>query len=227
MEPNNLYKLYISNPNPTELDWIPEGENANDAQQTSSELGQLADPNDEETWSQPKFNSDAVMPLVAQVLSGGIIANHPDDRVAIFENDTIRGYASPIYLSEFDTYEFSILVEEGEGIYDIKYYDAATDIILTSTNSLIYRPSGDGTFDLPYEIIFDDGSCPNQLILGPSETLFDINKTYEAGQIIRVRGTYSIPTGIEIILDAPKVIFDGEITPQSGSSLIIKPDGCN
>lgn len=100
-------------------------------------------------------------------------------------------------------------------------------IVLTSTNVLSYSQSGEGTFELPYEILFDDGSCPNRLILGPDETLFDINKTYEAAQIIRVRGTYLIPSGIEIILDAPKVIFEGSMTPQPGSNITIKANGCH
>jgi len=118
-------------------------------------------------------------------------------------------------------------VEAGEGVYDIRYYDADADVILTSTNMLTYTQSGEGTYDLPYEILFDDGSCPTQLILGPTGTLFDVNATYEAGQIIRVRGSHNIPSGVEIIFDAPQVILEGEVTPQSGSNVIIKPDGCN
>lgn len=227
MEPNNLYKLYISNPNPTELDWLPDGENANEAPPVSAALGITADPDDETTWTQPAFNSDAVMPVIAQVISGGIIADNPNDRVAIFENDTLRGFASPIYLPEFDTYQFSLLIESGDGDYDIKYYDAEADVILTSTNILNYNQEGEGTYDLPYEILFDDGSCPTLLILGPTGTLFDVDATYEAGQIIRVRGSHIIPTGVEIIFDAPRVIFEGEVLPQSGSNVIVKPDGCN
>ena len=227
MEPNNLYKLYVSNPNPTELDWLPDGESSNETPPQSAALGIVADPDDEETWTTPNFNSDAVMPIVAQVISGGILSTNENDKIAIFEEDTLRGYATPIYLPEFDTYEFSILIEEGEGVYDIRYYDSEQDLILSSTNSLSYSQSGEGTFDVPYEILFDVGDCPSQLILGPSGTLFDENATYEAGQLIKVRGTHSIPSGVEIILDAPTVIFEGEVTPLSGSSIIVKPDGCN
>ncbi|MDF1695739.1 MAG: hypothetical protein P1U56_07915 [Saprospiraceae bacterium] len=227
LEPNNLYKLYSGHPNGAILSWnTPNNLKGEKIENEGIRSSPVVDPNDAGTWVMPEFATDEVMPIIAEVIVNGIVANDPADKVAFFENDTIRALASIEYLSSLNAYELSLLAEKSAGSFDIRYYDASEGVVLTSSNVLNFDGNGVGTIFDPYEIIFDEDPCPNTLLIGPNGNPFALNKTFEASQEIRVLGTLTIPENVQIILSAPKVTIVDQLNPLSGATIIVRPDGC-
>ncbi len=226
MEPNNLYKLYSGNPNGANLTWMPEnnakGEEIDDLARSSA----IVDPNDPLTWVLPDLADDAIMPVIAEVLVGGVAASDPADMVAFFENDTIRALGSIEYIDALMVYEVSMLAESTSGSYDIRYYDASEGTVSQATNQLSFDINGVGDVLNPYEIVFEANPCSDMLIIGPTGTPFALDKTFEARQEIRVTGNLNIPAGVNIILSAPKVTIVDLLNAGDGANIIVRPDGC-
>ncbi|MFT4535889.1 MAG: hypothetical protein ACI9P5_003259 [Saprospiraceae bacterium] len=230
LEPYNLYKFYSGHPNGAILSWGPQnnlkGKIIEDDQVRSSEV---VDPDNAGTWVMPDFATDQVMPIIAEVIVGGVVANDPADMVAFFENDTIRALANIEEVSALNIFALSMLAEKTipMSAYDIRYYDASEGVVLTSTDTLTFNNNGVGDVFNPYELIFEEDPCPETLLLGPSGSPFVLDKTFEASAEIRVLGTLNVPDGVNIILSAPKVTIVDMLNTANGATVTVRPDGCN
>jgi len=228
MKPNNLYKLYSGHPNGAILSWTPQNNvKGVEEEETSARMSAVVDPDDPTTWVMPDLASDEVMPVIAEVLIGGVAANDPADMVAFFENDTIRALGYIEYIEELMVWEVSMLAESSGSAYDIRYFDASEGTVSQATNTLNFDMSGVGDVFDPYEIVFEVSPCPGTLILGPTGDPFAVDRTFEASQEIKVRGSLNIPAGVNIILSAPKVTIEQQLNTNVGSQVIVRPDGCN
>jgi len=227
LEPNNLYKFFSGHPNGAILSWDPDNNMKGELPDAGQERsGIVVDPNDPTTWVMPELASDEVMPIIGEVIVNGVIVSDPADKVAFFENDTIRGLASIENIEELAIYALSMLAEKSSVPYDIRYFDASEGVVLQATNNLSFAINGVGSIFDPYEIVFDENPCPGKLTIGPDGNPFATDKTFEASQEIQVIGSLIVPANVNIILSAPKVTISNQLNPQSGATITIRPDGC-
>lgn len=220
MESNNLYKIFSGNESGATLSWDPLN---NIVPPVSSSLGLLADPNDAATWSSPKLNTDLVMPIIAEVIVNDSVVDDTNDKVAFFEQDTLKGFASIEYIQERDQYALSLLLEKSAGNLDIRYYDASADSIYKATNLLSFDISGVGDIGEPYEIVFTGTPCPDHLMLNAGSA--PLNGTYEARMSITIVGPLTVAAENAVILNAPEVSIS-DFESILGADIEIMQDGC-
>jgi len=227
MKPYDLHKLFTADPNAANLTWTSANLRGEDNDAAARMTG--VDPLDASTWNVPNYGSEEIMPIIADVEVAGQIMTDPADMVAFFYDDTLRGYGEITLIPELNTYALTIVGKQLPigAVYDIKYYDASEGVIMTAINQLGFDKNGIGTLMDPYTLVFEESDCDNVLLLGPGGNPFAVDKTFEARQSIRVLGTLNVPSGVEIILSAPQVIIEDQLDTQSGSNVIIRPDGCN
>jgi len=227
MKPYDLHKLYTAHPEAANLTWTSENL-VGDQNEMQAKMS-VPDPNDVFTWTLPDYGTEEVMPIIADVEVAGQIMTDPLDKVLFFHDDTIRGYGTIHLIPELNTHALTIVAKQlpPNVDYDIRYYDASEGVIMTAINEVEFDMNGLGTLLDPYTLIFEVDPCPDELIIGPSGDPFILDKTFEARQTIRVKGMLNVPTGVEIILSAPQVILEDQLDTQTGSNVIIRPDGCN
>jgi hypothetical protein len=226
LEPNNLYKIYISNSSGAELNWEPTNQFYSPIKEKNSLLLTVADPSDASTWSLPEINADLVMPVVAKVVVDGLTAIDPNDKIAFFSQDTIKGYGQLFYISQLDEYVVSFVAEDMDGNYDIRYYDASEDIVYQASNQLSFDFNGQGDFSSPYPINIDTTPCPQVLVITQASSPFTSNSDFVASQMIQIEGIINIMDGVNVTFSAPIVKIIDRIDAAPGATVIIRPDGC-
>lgn len=204
LESNNLYKIFSGNLNGAVLEWNPQNNIAGPPSNVLKSVGIIADPNDANTWTDPTFNTDLVMPIIAEVILDSTIITNANDKIAIFENDTIRGFGEIDFVPSTGLYTLSCVVEKSAGNFDFRYYDATANTIYQSNNVLSFDINGVGQITDPYEIIFT--SCPDHLVLSVANG--PLNGLYEARLSITINGPIGINTLDSVILNAPEILLN-------------------
>lgn len=228
LAPNGLYKVHSGNPNGALISWLTQN-NLKDSESTSRSGDVIVDREDASTWVLPNYATDLVMPIVAEVIIDGVAVSNTIDKVAFFEGDSIRALGSIEYLPELDVYEVSLLAEKipGSTSFEVRYYDSAADSILVATNQPFFDENGLGTFDDPYEIIFDADPCPDHLVIGQTGDPFVNGQYFEARLSITVQGVHTVPDGVTIEFSAPEVRLEGDLEIPPTSHVVVSPAGCD
>ncbi|NNF34972.1 MAG: hypothetical protein HKN68_12740 [Saprospiraceae bacterium] len=130
MEPGNLYKLFSGHPNGAILSWTPENNNMReDRIKETTRSSPVVDPNDANTWMSPNYASDELMPIIAYVTIDGLEVSDINDKVAFFENDTIRALGEITFVPMLSAFRVNFLVEKASGNFDIRLFDSSDGLI--------------------------------------------------------------------------------------------------
>ena len=223
MSKHQLYKLYLDNLNGGDLSWTG-GNNVQSGNQQSSNrnFNPIADPTDESTWNMDVYNSDLVMPVVAEIYIDSILNIDTDDRVAFFKNDTLYGVSQLIAEPLLEKTLIAAIVEGDLSDYQVLLFDASENQIYSASQMISFQETGFGTFEQPYR--FDFKSCPRDLILTVDDS--PLSGIYEAEATITIMGAVEIMNGVMVELRAPLVRVIDQVNTFPASEVIIRPDGC-
>lgn len=112
----------------------------------------IADPQDETTWVAPEFSYEYVMFITAEVESNGQISDDPNDRLAAFVGNDLRGVGNVTFIPQLNRYEVPLFIGANEvnENFAFYFYDASIDRVLNITEQLDFREEGYGTYPVPH-----------------------------------------------------------------------------